>query len=322
MAPNDNHLHNVAILGGGGQLGQPIVNSLLASTSPKFHVTVITRSESASVPSSWTSNPAITIARGSYTDPTFLVETLKGQDVLIISLAFTVPPEFNTQFIKAAAEAGVPYILPTEFGSDTSRSELVSRVVFQQPKVAARKLIEELGVSSWIGVVTNAWYEMSLRSGTFEVDVKNKKALLLGGGDVKAYTTTIPTVGVAVARILALPRTSSGGQPSLEGYRNKLVYISSFYVSQKDILEAVQNVVGRDGWQVANKDLKEYLQEGKDELAAGNVFSGLMKISFGSTFDPGVGNDYSGPLANEVLGLPQEDFQEVTKKVVEEILAK
>jgi hypothetical protein len=45
----------------------------------------------------------------------------------------------------------------------------------------------------------------------FQVDVKNKTALLLDGGTAKFNTTNLATVGLAVARLLSLPVSSSSG---------------------------------------------------------------------------------------------------------------
>lgn len=39
-----------------------------------------------------------------------------------------------------------------------------------------RDLIEALGVSSWIGVVNNPWFDYCLPPGFFEIDVKKRTA--------------------------------------------------------------------------------------------------------------------------------------------------
>lgn len=65
--------------------------------------------------------------------------------------------------INAAAQAGVKWILPTEYAGDGLNEALVDAVPLFHPKRAARKQVEALaeryeGVK-WIGVATNPWME-------------------------------------------------------------------------------------------------------------------------------------------------------------------
>ena len=80
------HLKNIAIVGGAGQSGSPIVKSLLESG--KFNVTAITRSESSS-----NFSPAVKVHKGSYASEEFLESALQGQEVLIIILGTTAPKD-------------------------------------------------------------------------------------------------------------------------------------------------------------------------------------------------------------------------------------
>jgi len=40
------------------------------------------------------------------------VETLRGQQVLIITISVAAPSDTISKLVRAAAKAGVPYILP------------------------------------------------------------------------------------------------------------------------------------------------------------------------------------------------------------------
>ena len=88
-----------------------------------------------------------------------MVPALKGQDALIITLAFTAPEEVQHRIIEAAAAAGVPWVLPNEFGSDNGNSSMSKAIPLNEHKRQYREKIESLGKSSWIGVITNPWYE-------------------------------------------------------------------------------------------------------------------------------------------------------------------
>lgn len=78
-----------------------------------------------------------------------------------------------------------------------------------------------------------------MKRNTFLTDAKNKTADLLSGGTAKFNTTTMSTTALAIARLLSWPVVADGG-PALSDYGNKFVYISSFTVSQRDILDSVQ----------------------------------------------------------------------------------
>jgi hypothetical protein len=65
--------------------------------------------------------------------------------------------------INAAAQAGVKWILPTEYAGDGMNDAMVEAVPLFHPKRAARKQVEELAQThhglKWIGVATNPWLE-------------------------------------------------------------------------------------------------------------------------------------------------------------------
>lgn len=195
MAVNvKNHINKIAIVGATGSLGTSVLSALLAE--PGFSITIITRPGSITPEShpSLTSNPRIAIKTGSYTDPVFLASALTGQDALVVTPSFMVCHELQPDIIRAACQAKVPYILPCEFGSDTDNPALIDALPMQQAKVDARKLVEDLGVdnhgtrrSSWIGIISNAWYDWSLQGGYFGIEPKTRKALIFDNGDVKAY---------------------------------------------------------------------------------------------------------------------------------------
>lgn len=314
-----NHIQNIAMVGAGGSLGSIVLAAILESTSPKFNVKIITRAGSSILNSSHSSNPAISFAVGDYDDHSFLVEALTGQEVLIITLGFSVCHKYQPLLIKAAADAKVQYVLPTEFGSDTTNPKIIEYHPSADKKAADRRLVEQLGVSSWIAIICSSWYDWNLTGAHFGIDVKAKTAVLFDGGDQKTLLSTMNFAGLATAGVLSLPKTAPEGKPSLESYKNKPVFASCFYVSQKDMLASIQKVVGTDGWEISNKSTLAHYQEGQKRIAAGD-FMGVMNLLCASQFMEGVGTVFSGPQANEILGLPKVDFDTTTKLIVEDIL--
>lgn len=121
----------------------------------KHMVTAITRSVSENKIPSGCKSAVI-----DYDDHASIVKALQGQDGLIISLAVTAPPETSEKLFTAAAEAKVPWILPNEWGGDTSDA-LYSQIFLGRND--QRDVISKLGMS-WIGVACSFWHVLLLFS--------------------------------------------------------------------------------------------------------------------------------------------------------------
>jgi uncharacterized protein YbjT (DUF2867 family) len=344
MSPQSKtYVSKVALVGATGTLGSNILSALLAQETPQFQITLVTRPDSitSTTHPDITENPRITVKAGSYDDHDFLVSALAGQDALVIALGWAVCHELQPLIIRAACEAKVAYILPCEFGSDTSNPRLVAAIPMQAHKVEARRLVEELG-GSWIGVTTNSWYDWSLAGGWFGIDIKARKATFWAAeeGEVKTYLSTLRTAGLAVARVLSLPLTAErknpnvpqlGQQRSLPSFANKMVYVANFRVSQRDILDAVQRATQTtdQDWAITSVPVGEYIKQGFAKLAQGEMV-GVMNIIYGNLFVKGVADGYfpggaegleEADLDNAVLRLQDcEDLDAVTKRVVREVM--
>lgn len=321
-----------------GRVGGEILKSLLQCDI--FNVTALSRQDSTA-----TFAPGVTVKKGDYKSSEFLESAFEGQDVLIITLAGTTSPAVQSDLIKAAAKAGVPWILPNEYGQDGANAELVDAVFILKGKAKHRKEIEELGVSSWIGIASNLWFDyvrrphppvpsqilsanpyrftQSLKGGQYGIDIPSRKAEIYDDGTTAITTTTVPQVGLSVARLLSLP-VHPPSSPSLSDYKNKLVYITSFSVTQNDMLAAVQRATGTKSpdWTVTHTPVDQFIQEGRDKFAKGDR-RGMIGLLYGSTFKRGLGDQFHGrEVANEELGLKEEDLDEVTQRVVKEVEVK
>lgn len=98
-------------------IGTFVVRVLLASTTPKFTVTALTRPSSNYTAPDNVDASNLKIAKVDFADQTALIDTLKGQDAVI--LVFTASPELKSTsigIIDAAIEAGVKWIMPSDFG--------------------------------------------------------------------------------------------------------------------------------------------------------------------------------------------------------------
>eukprot|EP01113_Clastostelium_recurvatum_P003098 TRINITY_DN11341_c0_g1_i3.p1 TRINITY_DN11341_c0_g1~~TRINITY_DN11341_c0_g1_i3.p1 ORF type:complete len:364 (+),score=112.85 TRINITY_DN11341_c0_g1_i3:122-1213(+) len=320
-----NHVEKVAIVGATGQLGKHLVDALLKTG--KHTITAITREGSSS--SSSSAVPAgVHVAKVDYNDPSSLVNALKGQHALIITMAVTAPHDTHDKLIEAAAAAGVPFVLPNEWGYDMGPEGMGKDTMLGKPLQARRDLIEKLGKSSWIGIANGFWYEFSL-GGTpdrFGFDFANRRLTWFDDGNTKISVTTWPQCGRAVASLLSLPilpQDEHDHSTTLSSFKNKHALVSSFFgdggVSQRDMFESVLRVTGtqESDWTIEGKeDPHERWQKAVDLLMKGD-FKAFVRVLYARIFfkeDPG---NHESRSHNEVLGLPKEDIDKATKEAIE-----
>ncbi|KAL8989035.1 MAG: hypothetical protein Q9169_008452 [Polycauliona sp. 2 TL-2023] len=314
-----NHLKNIAIVGATGTSGKHIVQSLLANGS--HTITALTRSDgTATMPS------GITVKPVDYSDPATIVSALRGQDALIITMGVRAPPDTQTKLIHAAAEAGVKWILPNEFGYDTSNDELCTDIMPGSVKKGYTQLIEKLGVSKWIGFVCGFWYEFSLGGAPdrFGFDFAKKEVILFDEGTQPISVSTFPMVGKGVASLLSLPISrEEGSSACLEDVSNDFCRVASFVISQKDMLDSVLRVTKTDikDWKVTKEGTKERYERGMARMKSGD-YSGLVLGMYSRNFFPDGSGNHSATrgLDNDKLGLPKEDLDEFTDIAVKDAL--
>jgi putative NADH-flavin reductase len=86
---------------------------LLSSNQPKFNVTAVARSSST-----YEGPEALNVVKVDFNNHADLVQAMKGQDALILTISAS--PELaptSIKLIDAAVEAGVKLIIPSEFGT-------------------------------------------------------------------------------------------------------------------------------------------------------------------------------------------------------------
>lgn len=235
-------------------------------------------------------------------------------------MSATAPPDTHSKIVKAAVEAGVPYIMPNVHGIDMFNESLRQEAFPAYHNMLGNVLeIEKLG-ASYIALVCGFWYEWSLALGeiSFGFDIKNKKVTFYDDGKTRVNVSTWNQCGRSLAALLGLPE--NGTTPALSDWKNKPLYIDSFTVSQRDMLDSVHRVTGstdRD-WEISHETSVERHKNGLKEMQDG-VQTGFIKVMYTRNFFPGQGGDFeaSKGVANEKLGLPKEDLDEATKRAVD-----
>ncbi|PSN75400.1 NAD(P)-binding protein [Corynespora cassiicola Philippines] len=310
-----NYIRNIAIVGAGGQMGTFITSALIAKN--RFKITAVSRQGSPN-----TFPESVHIARVDYSKPDTLVEALKGQDALICTMSVRAPREQPNQIVEAAAKAGVPWIIPNEWGSDGSNEQIEKDTLIGVPKRANRELIEKLGVSSWIGICCSFWYEYSLSGpGLYGFELAKREVTFFDEGTQRITTSTWAQTARAVAEILSLPTESDDKAAlTLNSYRNRYAYISSFALTQREMFDVVKRVTGTSDvdWKIDSVPAKERFEKSSARVAAGDR-SAFGHLLYSRYFFPGENAGWfelTKEMDNEKLGLPKEDLEEFTKEAI------
>ncbi|CAF9907895.1 MAG: hypothetical protein HETSPECPRED_007931 [Heterodermia speciosa] len=316
MAEN-NRIRNVAIVGASGRLGKHFAEELLKTGN--HTVTALTRSSGTSALPT-----GIKVAKVDYEDENdeSLVSALRGQQFLVITLSVHAPPSTQSKIIAAAAKAGVPYIMPNVYGGDITNESLRKEDLYSAGAWKSCLEIEQLG-PAYVAMCCGFWYEWSLALGEecFGFDIKNRRATFYDDGETKINSSTWLQCGRALAGLLSLPeKAAEPGVAAVAEWSNKLLYVSSFRLSQRDMLDSIHRVTGStdSDWEIKREPTKQRYQDGLDEIQKG-LRNGFAKALYARGFFPDGSADFETTrgLTNEVLGLPTDDLDEATKRAVE-----
>ena len=280
----------VALAGATGNLGPSILAALL---SANHTVTVLTRHGSTST-ATLSRHPNLTIKQVDFSSVASLTSALAGIDVVVSCVASAAMGAQNP-LIDAAVAAGVSRFIPSEYGMDTLNAKAAELPVCLL-KVATQaylreKVKEKEGGFSWT-VVVNGWFlDWVLRDTDMMLDVKGRSATLYNGGDVRFSATLLGDVGRAVVGVIE----------KREETANRVVYVNSAVVTQKQLLECAKEKYGGE-WVAVVKGTKEMLEEIKEALGKGDFEFAYGMMAVVGCSDAEYGCDYSGHTDNELLG--------------------
>ncbi|KAH7251526.1 hypothetical protein BKA59DRAFT_492004 [Fusarium tricinctum] len=314
-----NCIDRISIVGASGRQGSHIVEQLLKTG--KHTITALTRNSSSSkLPK------GVKIARVDYEDEESIAAALEGQQLLIITLANGVDAEVHHRIVRAAGKAGVTHVIPNIYAANIV-VENKGAVDDFFPAASLRDLlteIERVGVSSWTVLVGSIWFDYSFPAGPLFMgfDLNNRQVILFDDGEAKINTSTWAQYGrgaAALASLKVLPEDENDTSPTLAQFRNKPLYLSSFYISQKDMLASVQRVTKTTDadWDIKYETTTDRMEKGKAQAASGD-FRGLVQTYYSFIFSPeGQKLNFQEKLHNDILQLPQEDLDEVVRDCVE-----
>ncbi|KAH0431436.1 hypothetical protein CcaCcLH18_07052 [Colletotrichum camelliae] len=305
-----NSIENVAVVGAGGQIGRAIAVQLLKTG--RHRVTAITRSGSSnSLPE------GLEKAFVDYNNEESLIDALKGQDFLVITLSLSAAPGTHSALVRAAAKAGVRYVMPNAYSINFTTSENLRRDIPVGNTVLANIAeIQQAGMTS-ITLMNGFWYEYSLIAGpaTFGFDLDNRIITFYDDGKKAINTSTWVQCGRAVASLLSLkvlPENEDDKSTTISEFHNKTLFVSSFKISQKEMFDSVKRVTSTtdDDWRIYFEPTEARYKAGMEDMERGKP-EGFYRSMYARVFFPSGDADFESD--GDRLGLPVEDLDESTR---------
>lgn len=299
---------NVALIGGTGTLGAPVLKALKAS---EFNIFIVNRQTSKSV---YPRTQVITVPDDLDVDAVAQALQEKEIHALIITIAGS-HVESQKKLIDAAFKGGVKRVMPAEFGSCDSADEKTNEIL---PLMKGKKVVRDYLLSmqekerkdanklTWTSLVTGHFFDYGLTGGLLKFDVRARKAYVLDGGKIKFSASNLDFIGKAVIKILERPKETE----------NKLLYVHSHYVTQLEVLEALEKVTG-DKFERIDQDSEAELEVVRPKMLDGDGDAREEVVAVWGV----VASDWKEKegFANTLLGLQEEDLEETIQKVVAEL---
>jgi nucleoside-diphosphate-sugar epimerase len=299
---------NVALIGGTGTLGAPVLKALKGS---EFNVYVINRLTSKSV---YPRTQVITVPDDLNVDEVARALQEKEIDALIITIAGS-HVDSQKKLIDAAFKGGVKRVMPAEFGSCDSADEKTNEILpLMKGKKDVRDYLLEVqrrerqGAEklTWTSLVTGHFFDYGLTCGLLKFDVKGRKAYILDGGNIKFSGSNLDFIGKAVIKILEKPQETE----------NKLLYVHSHHVTQLEVLDALEKVTG-DEFERVDQNSEEELKIVRPKMLNGDGEAREEVVAVWGV----VASDWKEKegFANSLLGLKEESLEDTIRKVVAEL---
>ncbi|KAL5095314.1 hypothetical protein Trisim1_000090 [Trichoderma cf. simile WF8] len=293
---------NIAVLGGTGHVGRPIVKALIDAG---FNVTVVTRS----LGSNQSEISDATFVTSDYTYES-LVKIFTGQEAVVSAVAAGPPIAAQKVMVDAAIQAGVKRFIPSEYGSSSIDQPLEDFKKLMAPKTELIGYLREKSQLhpqfTWTCLSGGALLDMGIPNGVWGFSLSDRTATIFDTGEARFDSTTIPAMTRSVVSVLQKPADSG----------NKYLQIRSFTVSQSEILAALEDIT-QSKWSVSYVDAENLRQEGWKLLAGGNPKEGIENIVRGALFqgkkDISVSQDV---LANTQLGIQTTNLRDYLESMV------
>ncbi|RVD81129.1 uncharacterized protein DFL_009006 [Arthrobotrys flagrans] len=294
-----------------GHILTALLQTTITHPSQPLAISLLTRLTSTA---KFPTHPSIVqIHKGDTKDPNFLATAFTRQDIIISAIS---PYALLDQklMLTVASKVGVNRFVVGEFGLDTRDEELTNSVsVFRQNREVLEHAVGVCGGPlgmEYTGVICGAFLEMTLLDGEMGFEFGSRTVEVYDSGRKKIEVSRMGDVARATVEICFQPGRWGG----------ELVYISSFTVSQRDIIDVLNKVDKKGPWEVVERTTGWLKERGERRVQGGDMM-GLVDEIWAVAFSDGVGEAFSRKrrLVNEELGIErrgQGDFGGVIRGVV------
>lgn len=222
-----------------------------------FNVTALVRkdSDTSAIPSGVKLQPV------DFSDLDALQVALSGQDAVVD--ATLTQDDTPKRLMDAAAAAGVYRYIPSDWSLDPLNAAVNALPVFFQRVERDNYLYEKCKSSgmTWSIVANGPFLDWNLYTGFMGIDLFDKAASLMDGGDNRIVWTTLDSVGEAVAGIMRHPEETA----------NRPIYIQSVVKSCREMLGHVQTALGSEqSWNITEVNGEEANTKALGDLMSGN----------------------------------------------------
>lgn len=298
-------IQNIALIGGTGTLGGPLLRTLQASP---FTIYVLNRESSKST---YPDARVLTIPDDLNVPALTSIFKTHAIDALIIAIAGShVEP--SKRLIEAAFNSGVKRVIPAEFGSCDSADDATNAIL---PLMAGKKVVREYLQSlaertregaepiTWTSLVTGHFFDYGLASGLLRFDVGARTAYLVDGGDIKFSASDLDFIAKAVVRVMQKP----------EETKNRMLYVHSHYVTQNEVLAELERTTGEE-WKRVPQNSEEELKVARKRMAEGDREATEDVVAVWGI----VASDWKEKegFANELLDLEEGDLEKTVRRVL------
>ncbi|KAM0249687.1 hypothetical protein ACHAQJ_008948 [Trichoderma viride] len=307
------------IAGSTGYVADHAIRAILASTKPKFDVTILTRANGGNVSPS---TPGAKVIPVDYNNHDDLVKAVRGADAILSFISGPPSKIIDRLLLKAAQEAGVRRIFPSEYTLDILHPDAVALLTEggnwpedTSPVVTARKFVslaEEGGPTSFTTLIPSAFMDSWLEGDFGSFDPKNRKVTVLDSGNHYFSGCSLPFLGAAIVAVLQMDEGKT---------KNKRIPITEVRATMNQVTDVYEEIIGTkfERGHVASQDL---LNKRNASLEAGNPFAALFDTVIVGAFNGrGAGDlvdglDFDG---DGFLNMKRKSLKELTVEALKKI---
>jgi hypothetical protein len=301
----------LVIAGSTGYVADHAIRAILASTKPKFDVKILTRASSEKKAPAELEGKIVPI---DYDNHAALVQVLTGADAVLSFISGPPSKIVDKQLLKAAQEAGVRRIFPSEYTLDILHPGAVSLLTEggnwpedTSPVLTARKFVsleDEGGPTSFTTIIPSAFQDSWLEGDFGMFDPKHHKVTVVDDGNNYFTGCSLPYLADAIVAILQMDE---------EKTKNKRIPVAEVRMTMSQVADTYEQVTGTKF--ARNSVSSQTLTQQRDTaLKDGNPFAALfVSINLGAFNGSGAGDMAAG------LDFNADGFLKTKKKTLREL---